>query len=283
MAREARTAGVVTPEAVPLEFEAANVGSRGVAFLLDALLLFGVASLLNVGVALVVSRAGRGLPGWVVVTVVLVLNFLWFFGYPIALETLWRGRTLGKAAMGLRVVTLEGAPVGFRHAAIRAALGLVDFWITLGAGAVVSALVTRRHQRLGDLVAGTIVLRERTGAGGTPSAARFEVPSGAESYAATLDPSGLRADDYDTLRTFLLRAATLPDDVRRDLAARLAGGLSAKVRHDPASTVHPELFLLCLAARYQQRGAGYARAQATSAPPEVAGGGQEKRGFTPPT
>ncbi len=80
--------------------------------------------------------------------------------------------------MGLRVVTREGAPVQFRHAAIRAALGLIDFYLAFGGVAVISALVTREHQRLGDLVAGTLVLRERTGAR-APTAVRFAVPAGA--------------------------------------------------------------------------------------------------------
>ena len=92
-----------------------------------------------------------------------LLTFVVLWGYPTVMETLWRGRTIGKIALGLRVVTVEGAPVRFRHAAIRATLGLVDFLLTSGAGAVVSVLMTHRSQRLGDLVAGTVVLRERTG------------------------------------------------------------------------------------------------------------------------
>lgn len=248
-------AGVVTPEAVRLEFEAAGIGSRSIALALDLAVQLGAVFALLFAGSLAIDGTGVGLPEWAGVTLVLLLVFAVFWGYPVALETLWRGRTLGKAAMGLRVVTQEGAPVRFRHAAIRAALALVDFYMTSGAAAVISALVTREHQRLGDLVAGTLVLRERTGAP-RPEAVTFAVPPGDEAYAATIDPSGLSTDDYATVRSFLLRAPDLAADVRADLAWRLAQPLAAKLGHHPPEDVHPERFLRCLAARYQQRGSG---------------------------
>jgi uncharacterized RDD family membrane protein YckC len=244
---------IVTPEAVPIGFELGGVGSRSLSFLIDALAQFTLLLAAQFGATLLVAGTGLGLPGWAAVTAFVLLVFTIFWGYPVAFESLWRGRTPGKAAMGLRVVTTEGAPVRFRHAAIRAALGLIDFWATLGAVAVVSALVTRRHQRLGDLVAGTIVLRERTGTP-RPTAVRFRTPEGAEAYAATLDPAALTGEDYTALRSFLLRAPSLAPPVRAGLARQLAQPLAARIRHTPPPEVSPELFLACLAARYQQRG-----------------------------
>jgi len=261
--------GIVTPEAVRLDFEEAGVGSRGAALLLDYCVIGTILVGLNVGTVYLLDSGGTGLPTWVTISLFLVLNVVVLFGYPIGLETLWRGRTLGKAAMGLRVVTVEGAPVRFRHAAVRAALSLVDFGLTAGAGAVVTALVSRRHQRLGDLVAGTVVLRERTGAA-RPQVATFAVPNGAESYAETIDPSGLSAANYDALRAYLLRAGSLPQSRRAHLASDLAGGLAVKVAHTPPPGTAPELFLACLAARYQQRGHGRAESPAATAPPEAA-------------
>jgi uncharacterized RDD family membrane protein YckC len=261
--------GIVTPEAVRLDFEEAGVGSRGAALLLDYCVIGAILVGLNVGTVYLLDSGGTGLPTWVTISLFLVLNVVVLFGYPIGLETLWRGRTLGKAAMGLRVVTVEGAPVRFRHAAVRAALSLVDFGLTAGAGAVVTALVSRRHQRLGDLVAGTVVLRERTGAA-RPQVATFAVPNGAESYAETIDPSGLSAANYDALRAYLLRAGSLPQSRRAHLASDLAGGLAVKVAHTPPPGTAPELFLACLAARYQQRGHGRAESPAATAPPEAA-------------
>src|SRR5688500_15741741 len=210
--------GIVTPEAVPLQMSEANVGSRTIAWFIDAIALGTATVLLNLLIVMLGSDAP--IPEWVGITVLVVLNFLLFFGYPIAFETLMGGRTPGKAALGLRVVTAEGAPVRFRHAAIRAALGLVDFWLTSGVAAVLSTLLTKRHQRLGDLVAGTLVLRERTAAA-APTVARFRVPTGAEDYAATIDPTGLSPGDYETVREFLLRAATLRSQARADIGRQL--------------------------------------------------------------
>src|SRR5688572_27006049 len=92
---------VVTPEAVRLDFQAAGVGSRGVALLIDLVVLATLAIGLNLAVALIVSTDGLGLSDTAAIVVILILNFLIFFGYPIGMETLWRGRSLGKAALGL--------------------------------------------------------------------------------------------------------------------------------------------------------------------------------------
>jgi uncharacterized RDD family membrane protein YckC len=246
--------GVVTPEAVRLDFEAAGIGSRGIAIIIDLLVQGAGVMALAFALGLVgATGVTDGLPPWIATTIVLVLVFAIFWGYPTALETLWRGRTLGKAAMGLRVVTVEGAPVRFRHAAIRAALALVDLYVSSGGVAVVSALVTRRHQRLGDLAAGTIVVRERTGSA-PPRPVWFRVPPGAEAYAATVDPSGLRPADYQAVRSFLMRAPSLRPDVRAEVAASIATPLATRLRHVPPAWVSAEMFLACLAARYQQRG-----------------------------
>ncbi|MEA2685495.1 MAG: hypothetical protein QOE93_690 [Actinomycetota bacterium] len=242
------TPAVVTPEAVPLDLQPAGIGSRFIALLIDwvvqSLLLFAVL-LLGIGLS-------AGDAGGVGIALFFLLTFGVLFGYPIIMETLWRGRTLGKAAMGLRVVTTEGAPVRFRHAAIRSALGLVDFFVTSGAAAVISVLATRNNQRLGDLVAGTLVLRERTGLP-PPQAAEFRVPAGLESYAASLDVSGMTADDYRAVRAFLLRAPTLDYRVRYQLAVGLADPLSDRVRPLPPAGVNPAWYLNCVAAVYQLR------------------------------
>jgi len=286
--------GVVTPEAVRLEFEGANLGSRTLAALIDRLIQ-GVAFVALVVFGLfLVERPELGLPDWVGVVAVLLLVFALTWGYPVAFETLWRGRTPGKAALGLRVVTTEGAPVRFRHAAIRAILALVDFYLSVGAVAVLSVLLSKRQQRLGDLVAGTLVLRERTAAG-TVRPVQFTVPRGAEAYATTVDPSGLTGDDYGAVRAFLLRASTLRTDARTGLGAELATRLAAKVGHTPSPGISPELFLIVLAARYQERsGAGSRTGQPAATSPRAASAPvvvpqatspapQPGTGFTPPS
>jgi uncharacterized RDD family membrane protein YckC len=285
---QVESARMVTPEAVALEFRTANLGSRILAYLLD-MVLVSVGVLVGLlAVALIGQASHVVVPDWVALTIVLVLVPGWWLGYFIAFETLWRGRTPGKAALGLRVVTKEGAPVRFRHAAIRALLGLVDFFVLGGFIAVVFILLTRDNQRLGDLVAGTLVLRERS-ALAAPAPVSFAPPPGLEAYVATLDPSGVGTEEYLAVRTFLLRAASLPPGPRSALALQLANPLAARLRPPPPAGISPELYLHCVAAAYQQR------QRLTAAPAAPAGrepsgegarpspgGDREQGGFAPP-
>src|SRR6266511_106497 len=220
---------MVTPEAVALEFQTANVGSRILAFLID-MLVVGAGIVVGVtAVALALNASGAVLPDWLVIAMFLVLIPGWWFGYFTAFETLWRGRTLGTAALGLRVVTREGAPVRFRHAAIRTLLGTVDFGLGSGFFAVVFVLFSRDNQRLGDLVAGTLVLRERSAATQLAPMS-FDPPPGLESYTATLDVTGMATEEYQAVRSFLLRAQQLAPASRASLAVQLATSLAARLR-----------------------------------------------------
>jgi uncharacterized RDD family membrane protein YckC len=246
------SARMVTPEAVALEFRTANLGSRVLAYLIDMVVVVAGIVAVLFAMALLGQTSDVVVPDWVALTIVLVLLPAWWLGYFIAFETLWRGRTPGKAALGLRVVTKEGAPVRFRHAAIRGLLGLVDFLVLGGFIAVVFILFTRDNQRLGDMVAGTLVLRERS-ALATPAPVSFAPPPGLEHYTATLDPSGVGTEEYQAVRTYLLRAASLPPGPRSALALQLATPLAARLRPPPPAGVSPELYLSCVAAAYQQR------------------------------
>ncbi len=250
----AQPSGVVTPEAVLLEFDTAGVGSRVVAEILD--LLVQVAALIALSlVASLASTGGINLGQTTALVLTLVMTFLILVGYPIAMETLWNGRTLGKAAMGVRVVTSEGGPIRFRHAAIRGIFGLVEIWIFLGSIAIVSMVCTTRNQRVGDLVAGTIVLRERSAAG-PGVAVSFPTPPGYEAYVASLDVTPLSAEQYSIIRSFLMRVLQLSWPARAALAVRLANPTAVLMRHTPPPQVSPELFLVCVASAYQHRYGG---------------------------
>jgi uncharacterized RDD family membrane protein YckC len=245
-------AGVVTPEAVVLDFRTASVASRMLAAVIDLAVQLGTLVLLNAGLVGLLGDAGIG---WVGVVFLVVVYFLVLFGYPIAMETLWRGRTLGKAALGLRVVTVEGAPVRFRHAAIRAALMLIDWYLPpVGVTATISVLLSRRDQRLGDLAAGTLVVRDRLAAV-PPTAVTFPVPPGYEAYTGSLDAGALSGEQYRLVRSFLLRRHAMTPEARGRLAATIATGVSDALRHTPPPMVGAELFLACVAAAYQQRAA----------------------------
>ena len=239
---------MVTPEAVPLDLVPAGIGSRFLALGIDWAVQGALALALLLGLTPLLDEGTSG-PG---LAVLLVLSTLVVFGYPVVLETLWRGRTVGKAALGLRVVTVEGGQVGLRHALIRAALGVIDFAATTGSAALISALTTRRTQRLGDLAAGTLVLRERS-ALRAPAAVSFSPPPGLEAYSASLDVSRLSPEDYLAVRSFLLRAPTLRPPARYSLAKALATPLAARLRPSPPAGVQPEAFLAAVAAASQAR------------------------------
>lgn len=261
--------GIVTPEAVRLEFETAGPGSRVLSVCLDLVIQLTILFGATFVAAAFGPAFGASLPEWVPIVLVTLLSFAVIWGYPVGCETLTRGKTPGKAALGLRVVTREGAPIRFRHAAIRATLALVDYPVSAGAVAVVSMLVTQRNQRLGDLVAGTVVLRERT-VGGSTAPVRFTVPAGAEGYAETLDTGGLTASEYQQIRAYLLRAPSLRPEARARLSQELAARTASVLAHRPPSWVTPETFLVIVAARYQQRpGAGPVAAEQPAAAPSA--------------
>lgn len=241
---------VVTPEAVPLGFEDATVGTRGVAAVIDTVIMLVL--LLVVQLSALFSAGALGAQDWVAVTIAVVLAFVVGVGYPVGFEALWRGRTPGKAALGLRVVTVEGAPIGFRHALIRGAIGIVELRVTIGAVALVVSALSRRGQRVGDHAAGTVVVREGS------RRRRLQpldvtVPPGYEGYAATLDPGTATADDYDVVRAFLQRRGELAPDARTQVAAQLAVRIAERLGVAPHPQVAPETFLVCFAARYQER------------------------------
>ncbi len=152
-----------TPEGVSLEFVLAGLGSRFTAAVIDLLLQSACAAIVIVALVKSIgfssSTRGYVTGGAIVLTVFVVL-----FGYFVLFETLNAGRSPGKALTGLRVVQLHGGPVGVRASVLRNVARLVD-WIPglYGVGAVL-ILATRNNQRLGDLLAGTLVVRERSGA-----------------------------------------------------------------------------------------------------------------------
>jgi uncharacterized RDD family membrane protein YckC len=248
--RAAGVDGIVTPDAVVLDLETAGVASRALAGMID---LVVQAAILLFGSILIGLAVGSNVDSSSTTTAILVLFASVVMGYPLLLETLTRGRTVGKQAMGLRAVTVEGAPIRFRHAMLRMMGGLVDRYLPpLGITGALFVLGTARHQRVGDLLAGTVVIRDplRTA---LPAAIWFPIPPGLDDFAATIDPTRMTDEQYTVVRSFLLRVHTFEPPVRYSLAADLATRLGAVVGVDGQARVHPESFLLCAMARYQRR------------------------------
>lgn len=234
----------VTPEGVAVGLEPAGLGSRAVALAIDLVIEGAVIGLALVGNALL----DGGTAG---IVIALLTAVAVVFGYPIAFEVAQRGQTPGKRLAGVRVQSIAGAPPTLSQSVVRSAMSLVDLWVTLGSVAVISHLVTARGQRLGDLAAGTVVVGEPRAR--EVAAHEFVTPPHLLELAERLDPSGLRPADYRAVRQFLLRAPTLPDETRADLAARLADGVARRLAQPVPPEVDPHDYLSAVAAVVQAR------------------------------
>lgn len=262
--RMATVEGIVTPEAVVLELDLAGLGSRVFAALLDLMVALGI--YIVGAIAVTIGTLGADVSTQRTAQIVLLTFVL--VVYPVVAQTVMRGRTVGKRAIGLRAVTLEGAPIRFRHAVLRMMGGLVGLLIPPGGiTGMLFILGTRRHQGVGDLLAGTVVIRDPTRTR-LPPALWFPVPWGLDGFAATIDPSAMTVEQYTVVRAFLLRNRGLAPGARAALAADLAARVAAAVHHPSFRQVHPEAFLLCAIARYQRRNfPGYAAAAPAPPPP----------------
>ena len=235
---------IATPEGVEMELVLAGLGSRMVATIVDTLII-GTTLLALWVVGLFGAAGGEDIAG-VMVALMSVASFLVLFGYGIAFETLTSGRTPGKRVAGLRVVRAGGEPPGFLACAVRNLMRLVDILPGFYAVGAVAIFVSPRNQRLGDLAAGTLVVRERRGARLGRPAARADDWAAADRYAAW-DVSGITAFELVTVRRFLERRHNLDGYSRSRLARDLANRLRPRVAGAPEGQP-PEEFLEALAA-----------------------------------
>lgn len=241
--------GIVTPEAVVLEFRAAGLATRSLAKVVDQLLT-GFAALI---VVLIAAFAGEFSGSEVLTIVIFAVGFFVLLVLAPALcETFWNGLTPGKAMLGLRVVTIDGGPIAFRHALIRAVLQLIE--IPSGI-AVFVAVGNPRSQRLGDLAAGTFVINERAASSLTVPT-HFVPPPGLEGYCAQLDVSRVSSEQFLLIRNFLLRVTELEAGARYALALRLATSVSDRCSPPPPTGVPPEIYLIGICAAVQERHGG---------------------------
>ena len=230
---------IATPEGVDLELTLAGVGSRFVSALVDFMLQI-VLLVAVTGIGAAVGAFGTGYGS----VVVFLAGFLVFAAYDVLFEVFASGRTPGKRLNGLRVVRVDGSPVTFFTSAIRNVLRLVDILPGLYLVGIVTILVTRRNQRLGDVAAGTLVVRERTE---QPSLRELRMAQPQPVPAAyAWDVTAVSTDELTAVRSFLARRYELTNEARYRLAADLAGALRPKVVGAPES-LGSEAFLEKLA------------------------------------
>jgi uncharacterized RDD family membrane protein YckC len=233
---------IATPEGVTIELVLAGLGSRFVARLLDTVIQLTIIFALVAGIGITSA------PG-VARAVAVVVIFLVLFAYDVPFELLNGGRTVGKMAAGIRVVAIGGDPIAFLASAIRNILRLVDFLPAIYAAGAITIVATRRDQRLGDLAAGTLVVRDKFPGIATAIPAPLTVPAEA---VATWDVSALDNDDVATIRQFLDRRLTLTWPVRSYFGTALASRVAPMVAGVPYGA-HPEYVLEGIVVAKQRR------------------------------
>ncbi|MGH9185989.1 MAG: RDD family protein [Acidimicrobiales bacterium] len=239
---------IATPEGVAVELVLAGLGSRFIARILDSLVQAGF---ILAWLFLLVASNGAA----VVVAIGVVGAFLGWFAYDIAFEALASGRTPGKRWSKLRVVAADGGPVGVGASAVRNLLRLVDFLPAVYAVGAIAIVVTSRNQRIGDLAAGTLVVREWRAAPVSIDEVRLLAPPGSRGWMdlSVWDVSSVTAEEVAVVRRFLQRRPSLDPNARHRLGTDLAARLHPKVVGAP-DRLPSEVFLEGVVAAKAARG-----------------------------
>ncbi|APE17984.1 RDD family protein [Mycobacterium crocinum] len=236
---------VVTGDAVVLDVQIAQLPVRAVGALIDlAVIMVGYI----IGVLLwaaTITQFDEALSA----AVLIIFTLLTLIGYPVVFETATRGRSLGKIAMGLRVVSDDGGPERFRQALFRALAGFVEIWMFMGGPAVICSLVSPRGKRIGDVFAGTIVISER----GPKLPPPPVMPPALAWWASSLELSALGPDQAELARQFLARAPELAPGVRDEMAYRIAIDVANRISPPPPPGVPAHYVLAAVLAERHRR------------------------------
>ncbi|MGD9619036.1 MAG: RDD family protein [Mycolicibacterium sp.] len=236
---------VVTGDAVILDVQIAQVPVRALAALIDIIV---VVICYIVGVVLwagTLSQFDAAFSG----AVLIIFTVLALVGYPVIFESATRGRSLGKLAMGLRVVSDDGGPERFRQALFRALSGVIEIWMLTGGPAVICSLISPKGKRIGDVFAGTVVITERAPKLSPPP----PMPPQLAWWASSLQLSGLGADQAERARQFLARATQLHPHVRDEMAHRITSEVVSRISPPPPpGTPAPVILAAVLAERHRR-------------------------------
>jgi uncharacterized RDD family membrane protein YckC len=254
---------IETPERVPLHFALASIGNRFLACAIDHALQLFTILLVAIGLTILADFSNLGdqfasAPKWVKAVLILIV-FLIFSGYFAFFEWIWKGQTPGKRLLKLRVIREDGRPVTFWEAAVRNLLRTLDMmpapFYSIG---LISVFVSLSDQRVGDMVAGTVVVRER----------EAEAPAFANVFASPVSDPALRRSfppvdfvaelnvltesEIQVVETFLRRRWDLAEMARQWMAWRVSMPILYKLRptYDLATFTY-EGFLEELLHRYR--------------------------------
>lgn len=237
---------LVTGEAVALDLPPAGLAIRIASGLIDIV----ATGLLLVVLGLLFGVATVGSNDAVATIAVITTTVLVFVGFPTTLETLTRGRSLGKLATGLRTVRDDAGPISFQHALMRSLIGFVEIYLLSGVPAFFSMLVNGRGKRLGDLAAGTYVVRSRVSLTLPPPT---PMPRHLAGWAAGADVASLPTGLALAVRQYLARAAALDPASRAAVGGRLAEQVSGFVAPAPPTGTAPDDLLAAVVATRRER------------------------------
>lgn len=247
-----------TPELVTIEMPLAGVGSRFIALLIDGLLWSaGIFVLfLLTAIFLPAIHAFSEISEKWAVAIVIFIVFLLNWGYFTLFEAFWNGQTPGKRIAKIRVIQRTGRPIGIFESMARNFVRYIDYLPSFYVAGVITMFVTKQHQRLGDLAAGTLVVRDRppesplwTDSGSRTFTAASFIPQTAIPEPHSLvtlpapDIAKLTPSDLEVLEGFFSRRLDMPLDVRQNLAERIASALKGKSGLEPPPGVSTETFL----------------------------------------
>ncbi|HLP87627.1 MAG TPA: RDD family protein [Nostocaceae cyanobacterium] len=246
-----------TPESVELEFTLAGIGSRAWALLVDyfilglTLALFFLAwTVISIQLApVLVDIFGGGVGLWLV-AIAFLTSFVIYTGYFVFFETMWQGQTPGKKTAKIRVVRDDGRPVGLQQAGLRAILRPFDELLFIGALLII---FHGKEKRLGDIVAGTIVIQSQTGEKSRNLTVSEQAKSFYSQLQQTADLSQLLPDDFAVIREYLLRRNGMSAKARASLSIKLAQQVQSIINLEvlPAN-IASDVFLEAVYLAYQQ-------------------------------
>ena len=267
----AREIFIVTPEQVELRYELAGIGSRFLAMLLDSLIqLVILAAVAGIFIASMSTSIGfhiSDIPTWLIAIFSLIIFIIWS-AYFLYFEAAKNGQTPGKKAVGIRVIRDTGHPIDFRSAFLRNVVRLVDYLPGTYAIGMISIFVSPQYRRLGDYVAGTLVVRT-----GVQNIVRREptpvpnIPAPAVGNAAVIItplmtslPQGvlqylhnITREDYKAIMHFLDRSKDLDQLLVKSLAVKMAEPLAKKLKMDMALIEDPVVFLKDVRSEWERR------------------------------
>jgi uncharacterized RDD family membrane protein YckC len=254
---------IETPDHIELQFQLAGIGKRFLAYLIDRLIQFGLILALFLAMGLILLAASKivtiasalhemqkVLGQWIIAIAIVAYGII-SLGYFILFEYVWSGSTPGKRSQNIRVIRKDGTPISFLEAAVRNILRAVDILGDVYPLGLIVMFIDSRGRRLGDLVAGTLVISESVSK--LPSGENPAGSPGENDQQLRSIVNAMTSADYQLVRKFLARRDGLETEYRKNLVQQIVDRIFDKSIVLPTSSTDLELLLERVEALYRER------------------------------